>query len=242
MSSNSLLIDLGGTSTRLALSSDLDKLSIIETSTKPRELIEAIKTIVQGWDFKEIKVAAAGQWNQDQILVQSHNLANYIGYPIWQELSKELNSRFELHDDMFYSAIGEAVIGQKNQYQNLLYLNLGTGIGASFYDGSQVMSRNYSPCLRLDLKPHPKGIFYSKSITADNRSSIAALQDDLIYLALIISPEIICIGGGKAKQHWTSIVEPAIKASIEYLNQNLCYKIKIEQAKLEYPAMQGMSI
>lgn len=237
MSNKSLLIDLGGTSCKLALSNNLDEIIIIDTPRQPQDLIEKIKALA--WDYDSIKVAAAGHWEK-QILKQSHNLAEYIDYPIWQELVEACP--VEVQNDMYSAARGEALIGQKNKYKNLVYLNLGTGIGASYYDGAKIMSQDYSPCLRLDLRPSPKGIFYSKSQTDTIQDSISALQDELINLALMLSPEIITIGGGKAKEHWTSIVEPAIKESLGYLNQNLCYQIKIERAKLEYPALTGLNI
>lgn len=235
-----LAIDLGGTNCRFILSSKPEEIIIKPSPQEPHELVKLVIKTSKDLDFDLIKVAAAGFWDQEQILKQSHNLPQYINYPIWQEISQKLNCKIEVYNDMQVAAIGEAIFGQQNKYSNLLYLNLGTGIGASFYDGSKVMSRIYSPCLRLDLKPNPQGVFYSKSKSTDIQESVETLTRDLIDLALLLSPEIITIGGGKAEQYWDSVVSKSIRAALLYLETILTYPIKIEKACLKYPALYGL--
>lgn len=237
-----LLIDLGGTSCKLALVNDFDNLIDIPSPAKPQDLIKEVINKIKDQKIETIKVTAAGHWNKEQILEQSHNLPNYIGYPIWQELAKHYSAKVELYNDMHLAAYGELVIGQQNQFDNLLYLNLGTGIGASFYDRGKIFSQKYSPCLRLDLRANPRGIFYSKSTDKTIEASIDQLSADLIDLALFFSPQIITIGGGKAEHCWQKIIEPAIKKAQEYLEQVLSYQITMTNSKLKYPALEGLKI
>ena len=237
-----LLIDLGGTSCKLALANDLDNIVEVKTMFKPQDLIQKITEQITEPKLSKLKIAAAGHWNKEHMLEQSHNLANYVGYPIWKELAKYYSAKVELYNDMHLAAMGEAIVGQQNKFDNLLYLNLSTGIGASFYDRGKIFSQEYSPCLRLDLRPNPRGIFYSKSSDKSIEASIEQLTQDLIDLSLFFSPQIICIGGGKLTNYLDAIIEPAIKQAQNYLDQVLCYQIHISRAKLKYPALHGLKI
>ena len=58
----------------------------------------------------------------------------------------------------------------------------------------------------------------------------------LINLALIMSPEIILLGGGKTRgEKWEDIIAPAIEQAELYLAEVLVYPIKIQKAYSNNP-------
>jgi predicted NBD/HSP70 family sugar kinase len=237
-------IDLGGTNTRIAIFNQQARIldqEIFDTPKDPEILVEKIyEELKSHSDISAIGVAAAGFWDKNCILQQSINLKAYIGYPIWSILAERLKLPIYLKTDVELACIGEAIYGQDNQYTNLLYLNIGTGFSGALYKDCKLFSTDYSPTLRLDFMIQPtKTQYQDKIITNIEFTSIDILSTTIVNLALILSPQIIIIGGGKAEAKWDELVEPAISNSINYLNEVLVYKIKMEKSKLQFPALYG---
>ena len=121
-----LTVDLGGTYTRLALfeAGELKQLIKYETPKTPQEFIASFTKEIKKnkWeDISKIGVGAAGFWDSSQILRQSINLPEYIGYPLWQEISQITQASISLATDVELAAMGEAVYGLKNQFSSVLY-------------------------------------------------------------------------------------------------------------------------
>ena len=234
-----LAIDLGGTFCRLAVfdHGQIKTQKKIEAPANPEDLIQiVINYAKENYPIKKISVGAPGFWDKDCVLRQSINLPNYIGYPIWTEISKRLKIPCYLKTDVELAAMGEAIHGQNNNYKNLLYINIGTGLGAALFKDGQIFSTDYSPTLRLEFMVYP---LIENQEHDEKLKSIAILSSTITNLACILAPEIICFGGGKIEKNWDEIIEPAIKNASEYLSKVLTYPIKIEKAKLEYPTLYG---
>ncbi len=222
-----ITVDLGGTYTRIGLfeSQKLKQLIKYETPPTPQEFIkkfsEEIKNIKLE-NISQIGVGAAGFWDSEQVLRQSINLPQYIGYPLWQEISKLTKLPVSLATDVELAASGEAIYGLKNQFISVLYINMGTGFSAGLYKDGEIFTTDYSPALRLSF-----------TTTANS------LKDTLINLACLFSPQIIVIGGSKATQNWDTEIEPIIQEAMSYLSQVLVYDLKIQKSTLEYPTLWG---
>jgi predicted NBD/HSP70 family sugar kinase len=209
----------------------------IESPARPQELVELIVNFSKkNYPIERIGVGAPGFWDNDCVLRQSINLPNYIGYPIWSEISSRLKIPCYLKTDVELAAMGEAIFGQNNQYQNLLYINIGTGLGAALYKDGQIFSTEYSPTLRLEFMVYP---LIENQEHDEKLKSIAILSSTITNLACILAPQIICFGGGKIEKNWDEIIAPAINNAQDYLSKVLTYPIKIERAKLEYPTLYG---
>lgn len=224
---NVLSIDLGGTYTRLALFDDnvLQQFVKYETPKTPQEFIAKLSEEIQKnkWEtISRIGVAAAGFWDQNQILRQSINLPEYIGYPIWQEISELTQAKLSLGTDVELAAMGEAIYGLKNQFTNVLYINMGTGFSAGLYKDGAVFSTAYSPALRLTFT-----------------TTVNSLKDTLVNLACLFSPQIIAIGGSRAILNWSTEVQPAVNQAMEYLSKVIVYPLIIQASVLEYPSLWG---
>jgi predicted NBD/HSP70 family sugar kinase len=234
-----LAIDLGGTYCRMAVF-DNEKILTqkkVESPESPQELVELIINYAkENYPITKIGVGAPGFWDNECILRQSLNLPKYIGYPIWSEVSSRLKIPCYLKTDVELAAMGETVYGQHNQYKNLLYINIGTGLGAALYKDGQIFSTDYSPTLRLEFMVYP---LIESQAHDEKLKSIAILSSTITNLACILAPEIICFGGGKIEKNWDEIIAPSIKNAEEYLSKVLTYPIKIEKGKLEYPTLYG---
>ncbi|TWW09100.1 glukinase [Planctomyces bekefii] len=234
-----LAIDLGGTYCRMAVfnNGNIVNQKKIESPASPQELVELVVNFSkENYPISRIGVGAPGFWDNDCVLRQSINLPNYIGYPIWSEISSRLKIPCYLKTDVELAAMGEAIFGQNNQYQNLLYINIGTGLGATLYKDGQIFSTEYSPTLRLEFMVYP---LIENQEHDEKLKSIAILSSTITNLACILAPQIICFGGGKIKKNWDEIIAPAINNAQDYLSKVLTYPIKIEKAKLEYPTLYG---
>lgn len=249
-----IAIDLGGTKTDIAIFSagagaDISsaralKSKRIETAKNSKEAEEKILLTIRELikdsssspdEFLGIGVAAAGYWDKNYLLKQSFHLPEYIDYPIWDNISKALALPLSLATDVEAAAMGEAVYGLANKFDSVLYINLGTGLGAGLYKDGKIFSTSYSPTLRLEMMVEPEFEAAPKKVQAK-----AQLATTLINLACLLSPQVIAIGGGKANQeNWGKLIQPAIDKAMDYLDDNLCYKIQIQRTKLENPSLNG---
>ena len=148
-----LTIDLGGTNTRLGLfqNSNLEKLIVYDTPKTPEQFIERLETELANENISSIAVGAAGYWDKNQILKQSINLPLYVNYPLWVKISELIAKPVLLRTDVELAAMGEAIYGLKNQFTNVLYINIGTGFSAGLYKDGEIFSTEYSPALRLSF-------------------------------------------------------------------------------------------
>lgn len=242
-----LAIDLGGSYTKIALMRDEQILEqkVFPTPQIPEDFIKLIKLEIFEFNknIKLVSVAAAGIWDEKMILRQSFNLTKFIGYEIWSKIEQDTKTKVILNTDLEMAVLGEAVYGYNDQLENLLYINFGTGYSAGLYKDGKVFSTSYSPCLRLDMMIQPQRA-YLKNSKEDGLQEIEYESDDLITsniinLAVMFSPQVIALGGGKVKEKWSERFKPCINNAMNYLNQNLNYQIKIEAAKLDYPSLWG---
>lgn len=240
----SLAIDVGGTKTELAyfVNNQIQKITNFPTPEYPKEFLIMLMSKLDRLDLSRINsicVGAPGFWDHNKILRQSLNLPNYIGYELWQELEASTGLDVHLKSDVELAALGEAVVGYENQFSSLLYLNLGTGFGGGFYKDGEIFTSSYSPCLRLDYLVSPEIIGKEDPIDEILKSQIV-LSSTIINLSLILSPQIISIGGGKAtEENWEKFIKKAVEKALEYLSNTLCYKIHIGPSRLKNPALYG---
>jgi len=236
-----LAIDLGGTFLRLAWFNNglLEDQEIFEA---PKSATDFVK-LIMAKHRNPIAIGAAvpGFWDEQKILRQSINLPQLVGQPVWGVLEKQLNIPVFIRSDVELAAWGQAVHGYQNKYSNLLFINLGTGLGAGLFKDGKPLTTKYSPTLRLDYIIHPQRAMPigRKEFVEVEYDSIDLFTTTLINLSFILSPQIIVFGGGKTASHWNTLIEPALNNAKPYLEQNLSYKIEFAKANLEYPGLYG---
>ena len=137
-----LTIDVGGTKTQIAevtlTNSNIEILNSITQPTpkNPQDAITLITNTCEQWGNKKhnISLSLPGKWDTNGKLIESINLKTWIDFPFISELSKELNpSKIIYETDVICGALGEHYVHSKTCHgMSLLYLNMGTGIGAAF--------------------------------------------------------------------------------------------------------------
>lgn len=137
-----LIIDIGGTKTNVsfvaASNSGIKILSsdIFPTHSNPDLQIQKITSIYLEKLKKtsQMSLSLPGLWDKNGVLLESFNLKNWIGYPFIKNLVNALNIKNHTWEtDVICGALGEySVQSETCKGMSLLYLNMGTGIGAAF--------------------------------------------------------------------------------------------------------------
>lgn len=64
------------------------------------------------------------------VILTSHHVSQWDGYPLRQKLAAQFGAAVRLDNDANVGALGEAMYGAGRGHANLVYVNVGTGIGA----------------------------------------------------------------------------------------------------------------
>ena len=249
----SIGIDFGGTNTRIAHFAEDRIVKLIEFATpkNPEDFIEEFSNKIKAIKLEQVLAAAVGAcgfWDKNCILRQSINLPNYINFPLWEKVSEIIEKPVLLKSDVELAVMGEAIYGLANEFNPVLYINMGTGFSGALFKDNEIFSTDFSPTLRLEYLVQPE---YIRDDISDEdeaeydeenktKRSITLLSSTLINLSFILSPQIISIGGGKVTdERWSNIIKPAIDKALVYLDENLTYKIQIRRSLTKYPALYG---
>ena len=150
-----LLFDIGGTTTRLALSTDgktLGASKIIPTESNFEKSIEEIKKASAELSGYQKIISAAGgikgplDKNKTTTL-NPPNLPDWIGKPFKEEFENIFGCPVYLENDAVVSALGEAISGAGIGKKIVAYIGIGTGVGgARIIDGKiDVNSLGFEP-------------------------------------------------------------------------------------------------
>ena len=140
-----LLFDIGGTKTRLALSSDGETFGEFVKFDTPQDFEEGIALIKE--EAKKLcgdtKLIAAGggvasPFNRDKTeLVNSPNLPGWSGKPLKESLAEAFGVPVYLENDSAIVALGEAHVGAGKGKEIVVYMTVSTGVGgARIVDGT----------------------------------------------------------------------------------------------------------
>lgn len=151
---NILLLDIGGTKTRLAVT-DGHTIGRTLTRVTAKDFKRSMKNIsaaAKRINAKKLTGVVAGlpgglnPWGQ--ALTAAPNLKRWIGQPIRAEFERMFRTKqIVLENDANLAALGEALFGAGRGYQIVAYLGIGTGVGgARIIEGRIDRGRkNYSP-------------------------------------------------------------------------------------------------
>jgi predicted NBD/HSP70 family sugar kinase len=134
-----VLLDIGGTKTRIATTDSLsDDITIVDKFATKADPATACKEIVSKLEKKGIEnvratcVAIAGTVDTSAgKLLCSPNLPDWIGFNLEHELAKRLEADVNMANDTDLGALGEAHRGVGEGADILGYLTVGTGVGGS---------------------------------------------------------------------------------------------------------------
>ncbi|MBI3590938.1 MAG: ROK family protein [Candidatus Melainabacteria bacterium] len=154
-----LVIDLGGTKTNVSfIKSNDSKINVISsdvfpTCSDPKLQIESIISIASSKNKKinSLSLSLPGRWNKNGILQESFFLHKWLEYPFIEKLANNLNVKnYAFETDVICAALGEYHYGVGiSRDQPLLYINLGTGIGAALIKDGKPFKSPSKPTLRM---------------------------------------------------------------------------------------------
>lgn len=132
-----ILIDIGGTNTRVACTKDKENFGEpIIFSTPPKFddwfaiILPHIDLLRQGEHISSIIVGMAGTFSSDHTTVHvSPHLPNWNGINLKEKLGGWFNCNTYLENDCAIVGLGEAVFGSGKGYDIAVYITISTGVG-----------------------------------------------------------------------------------------------------------------
>ncbi len=132
-----IVLDIGGTNTRISASESLDDVKFfkevsIETSQEyyegEKNIIKAIKNITP--TVTAIGIGLPGSIDSQGVLDGSTNLPDWVGKPLKVALEQDFHCPVFIKNDAEIGALGEAYYGAGKE-SSFLYLTWGTGVGVA---------------------------------------------------------------------------------------------------------------
>lgn len=148
----SIGLDLGGTNLRAAAIDStgkmLDKIAGATNFTEGREavlgdMVDAIARLREKYGSTGLAGIGVGVPGfirmKEGFITNSNNLPYFENYPLRDDIEKKLGARVILENDANAAALGEKWIGAGKDYDDLVLLTLGTGIGGGIISCGKVL-------------------------------------------------------------------------------------------------------
>ena len=143
-----IVADIGGTKTRIAASSDLEKLSdpiIIETPKLYNDglakIVELSKSLAKDEPIVEVALDIAGLVSGDgSMALGAHHLPDWGKKPITGEIAAALGAKVHLMNDTAQVGLGEAVYGAGKGCHIVAYVTVSTGV-----NGVRIVDQKIDP-------------------------------------------------------------------------------------------------
>jgi len=176
-----LLLDIGGTKTRIAISHKGDKINatkIISTAQNFKETItniyECAKELANGKKITSAVIGAPGPHNRQKTKITgAPNLPEWHNQPLKKELEHILETTVRIENDADLAGLGEAVFGAGQKHNIVAYLTISTGVGGTRIINQQLDQGIYSfePGHQIITINNP-----NKQLTLENCVSGAGLE------------------------------------------------------------------
>ncbi|MBI4135499.1 ROK family protein [Candidatus Uhrbacteria bacterium] len=134
-----IVVDIGGTNTRVAASKDGRGFSKIEKFKTPKkfehglaQIVAGVKRVQGAQKIKGLAVAVPGSIDsKNKALLNLPNLPGWSNKPITKVLTRHLNCKMRLINDADAAGLGEAAQGAGRGYTRVAYFTISTGIGGA---------------------------------------------------------------------------------------------------------------
>lgn len=224
-------IDVGGTGIKIntvnVITGELtgEKLKIkTPTPATPDAIIECLKTAIEhfNWKGKKVGIGFPSVIKNGVSLTASNIDAQFINYPINASFSEALGCDVTVVNDADAAGLAEMTYGKgKNVKGLVIFITLGTGIGSALFYNGQLLANT-----ELGHLKYKKSIFekYASNSAREFhqlswRKWAKELDVYLNHLDLLLSPDLILIGGGVSK-------------NFEMYEKYLTTKVKVDTASL----------
>ena len=127
------------------------------TPTNPEHFIQKILSLpdISLINREVVSLSLPGKWSSDGVLEESFYLHEWLNYPLIENFKKELKVKKCIWEtDVICGALGEYYANDLNNV-SMLYINLGTGIGAAYIKDGKPFKSDFAPTLRLQKLVFP---------------------------------------------------------------------------------------
>ena len=267
-------VEAGGTKFICGLGNEkgeiIDKINIPTTTPE-----ETMSKVIEYFKDKKFDVMGVGSFGPIDP-VKSSETYGYItktpkpywsDYNIIGEHKKHFNVPMEFDTDVNGAALAEAWWGAGKGLKNIIYITVGTGIGAgAVVNGTMLQGLTHPEMGHIFLKKHPDDKFQGRcpfhkdclegmaagpaiedrwgkkgqEMTNDDRvweMEAYYLAQALVNYILILSPQKIIMGGGVMKQQQ---LFPLIRKYVQEFLNNYVYKREILEKIDEYIVYPGL--
>lgn len=194
------------------------------TPATPEAVIECLKTTVENfnWQGKKIGIGFPSVIKNGISLTASNIDAQFINYEINAKFSEALNCEVTVVNDADAAGIAEMTYGKGKGVNGLvIFITLGTGIGSALFFNGQLLANTEFGHLKYKKSVFEK--YASNSAREFHHLSwkkwAKELDVYLNHLNLLLSPDLILIGGGVSK-------------NFNLFGQYLNVPVKVETASL----------
>lgn len=229
-----IVVDLGGTSTRVALSSDGKTFSDkTKYDTPPTykagidKLKEEIKKLAGEDGSYSVAMGMAGTFDvKTGVLIKSPNLPGWDGNRVGSDLEEGLGTRVDVNNDADMAALGEAVFGAGKGYGIVAMLTVGTGIGGAkvenrklddqrhgFEPGHQIIDRKLGKEGTLEKLASGRGFAKRCGVEPKDCTDPELWKEEGEILGVGVintltywSPDVVVMGGGMMRD-WDKFAE-----------------------------------
>lgn len=240
-----IIFDIGGTNLRLASSLDgktLNEKVIVPTPQDFDQAVELIQTEINKLSGEKKITSIAGGIparlnNEDKSqIIHASNLPEWSGKPLTERLRDAFHCPVKLENDCALGALGENKFGLGKNYNSVIYVAVGTGIGAawilhdnlvqgsySFEVGHQIIDPNGPICPSDQAQGHLEAYI--------NEPDFKKYFTIGLYNIMIHWPaEIIILGGGVVLgSNWDT---EEIENGLKELTKNQSYNISVRISQL----------
>ncbi len=134
-----LVFDIGGTKTRIAISSDGQTIAQSKIVPTPADFDTGIQVIKQvaaelsnGQKIEKVAGGIAGPLDKEKtMLIKSPHISGWIDKPLKEELKNIFNVPVLLENDAILAGLGESCFGIGKDYKIVAYLTISTGVGGA---------------------------------------------------------------------------------------------------------------
>ncbi len=217
-----LVLDIGGTNTRIATSANGKTLTDVKTIPTDQEFEQAIVSISQiaeeltkGEKIQAAACGVAGALDKDKnLLIKSPHIAGWVQKPIKQDLEKAFAASVYLENDAHLGGLGEATFGAGKDHNIVAFITIGTGVGgvrivnqkidansSGFEPGHQIIIPEGNACDcggKGHLETYIAGSYLKENTNWDEVARYLAIG--LNNIIVHWSPDIVILGGAIAQK------------------------------------------
>lgn len=187
-----LSIDIGGSKIKVLMSGETEpRKAPSGRGFTPRLMIEAVKTLAEGWDYEAVSLGYPGLVGESGPRAEPGNLGGgWVGF----DFAAAFERPVKVVNDAAMQALGSYCGGR------MLFLGLGTGLGSALVSENVVVTLELGHLTLGRSKPLGEILGRAGRKRLGSERWQAAVFDAIPILMNAVSADYVALGGGNAKK------------------------------------------